>query len=183
MIINNLIRGGGRLNRLFSRQIRSFAQQPNAFEGASDRRFTLLPSLLNIEKFVEFDKLDLYGTRYENVQKLLALRKLYKDDPNNVNNVYRYVRELNRQGKYQLATEVASAVSDKEISEGDESRLARLIKYHSDYASKKLWNEGNFFFELGKPTSKSLLYRLWRWRLPIILGMILAYYNLYEDEE
>jgi len=60
MLINNLIRGGDSLNRLLLRTVPPLLQKQQA-----GYMFIFGKNSLNIDKFVEFDKLDLYGLHYE----------------------------------------------------------------------------------------------------------------------
>lgn len=79
--------------------------------------------------------MDLYGAHYENIEKLLALRKQYTNDPNNLSKVYPYVRELNRQRRYRLASEIASSTQARS---GGDPKLSRLLEYQNDYALRKI---------------------------------------------
>jgi hypothetical protein len=67
MIINNFIRGGWQVNNTLTRRLVTTKQFDTSFAHQLRRRVFSGSSPLDIEKFTEFDKLDLYGRKYSNL--------------------------------------------------------------------------------------------------------------------
>jgi ATP-dependent metalloprotease len=63
-------------------------------------------------------------------------------DQHNINLAYRYIRELNRQRKYKLASEVATKTGHDNY-QADAPLVAKLISYQNDYALDKMMADLN----------------------------------------